>query len=374
MSSQPRGWSSIDNDAQTQYPVEDGFLQHQHASQTSASPLVHAYDGSRAPVHSLSSNNSSFSHVNSQNMLGSGLEKNSQGLHERQDLINGYNLSDGQQLSAQDAMQPLHKIQSSSAHSGGFPNSQQLHDNRIAQTVHANDANTPVAASITGSQESSSSRPPKAPKPRQMSAGGFTVPRQIRARGGEPKPSWTEQKTKAGKERKRLPLACIACRRKKIRCSGEKPTCRHCHRARVPCVYKVSHKKAAPKTDYMAMLDRRLKRMEERVIKIIPKDEAAEPNSIIRAVVKPLAAQSIAGKKRDAQEAFGSHLDDWAKTKAPTSLQTGRKTDEGSIYSDGAEFLPPPEIQEHLSEVFFDYIYGQSYHLMHKPTFMRRLR
>lgn len=48
-------------------------------------------------------------------------------------------------------------------------------------------------------------------------------------------PPWSELKTKAGKERKRLPLACIACRRKKIRCSGEKPACKHCLRSRIPC-------------------------------------------------------------------------------------------------------------------------------------------
>lgn len=47
-------------------------------------------------------------------------------------------------------------------------------------------------------------------------------------------PLWSELKTKAGKERKRLPLACIACRRKKIRCSGEKPACKHCLRSRIP--------------------------------------------------------------------------------------------------------------------------------------------
>lgn len=52
----------------------------------------------------------------------------------------------------------------------------------------------------------------------------------------EKPPAWSELKTKAGKERKRLPLACIACRRKKIRCSGEKPACKHCLRPDLPCV------------------------------------------------------------------------------------------------------------------------------------------
>ncbi len=188
------------------------------------------------------------------------------------------------------------------------------------------------------------------------------------------RPPWSELKTKAGKERKRLPLACIACRRKKIRCSGEKPSCKHCMRSRI-CVYKVTARKAAPRTDYMAMLDKRLKRMEERVIKIIPKDELAESSAIPRAIIKPSAAfQSNAGKKRGAEEAFGPQLDEWTNGKASSVPVNARSTDESKVSTEGAEFLPSAEIQEHLSEVFFDIVYGQSYHLLHKPSYIRRLR
>ncbi|KAM0803374.1 fungal-specific transcription factor domain-containing protein [Usnea florida] len=188
------------------------------------------------------------------------------------------------------------------------------------------------------------------------------------------KPHWSELKTKAGKERKRLPLACIACRRKKIRCSGEKPACKHCLRSRIPCVYKVTTRKAAPRTDYMAMLDKRLKRMEERVIKIIPKEES---EAVPRAIIKPsaaAAAQANSGKKRSNDEAFGPQLDEWVNSKPTTQLSKGQGNHESSISTDGEEHLPAPELQNHLSEVFFDNLYGQSYHLLHKPSYMRRLR
>jgi hypothetical protein len=203
-------------------------------------------------------------------------------------------------------------------------------------------------------------------------------------------PAWSELKTKAGKERKRLPLACIACRRKKIRCSGEKPACKHCLRSRIPCVYKVTTRKAAPRTDYMAMLDKRLKRMEDRVIRIIPKEEQGVVASTGRSNVKPAIppAPPKAGasqKKRGAEQAFDEELDDWANTKAadPAKKQTtteAAKTesttidaDEHSLLKEGADQLPPKDLQQHLSEVFFDYVYGQSYHLLHKPSFMRKL-
>lgn len=196
-------------------------------------------------------------------------------------------------------------------------------------------------------------------------------------------PPWSEMKTKAGKERKRLPLACIACRRKKIRCSGEKPACKHCLRSRIPCVYKVTTRKAAPRTDYMAMLDKRLKRMEERVIKLIPKESMGTLNTVPRAVVKPplpgAPPKGGSTKKRPAEEAFGAELDEWSRTKVANPAESrGSQPPKGvdpenSLLTEGVESLPPKEIQEHLAEVYFDYCYGQSYPLLHKPSFMRRL-
>jgi hypothetical protein len=192
---------------------------------------------------------------------------------------------------------------------------------------------------------------------------------------------WSELRTKAGKERKRLPLACIACRRKKIRCSGEKPACKHCLRSRIPCVYKITTRKAAPRTDYMAMLDKRLKRMEERVIRLIPKE--SQP-SVPRAVVKPsfsTMSSKATGKKRAASEAFGpdADLEKWAKAgnpiKSADSAQPAKDKDleERGLLIEGADILPPKNIQLHLAEIYFDFVYGQSYPLLHKPSFMRRL-
>jgi Fungal specific transcription factor domain/Fungal Zn(2)-Cys(6) binuclear cluster domain len=202
----------------------------------------------------------------------------------------------------------------------------------------------------------------------------------------EDPPSWSELKTKAGKERKRLPLACIACRRKKIRCSGEKPACKHCLRSRVPCVYKVTARKAAPRTDYMAMLDKRLKRMEERVIKVIPKEDLPDFSATGRAVVRPALpvpvskpSKSSPTKKRTADEAFAKELDDWTQARAkplPDHLGQPRhsRDSEKTLLTEGAECLPSKELQEHLAEVFFDCVYGQSYLLLHKPSFMRKLK
>ncbi|KHO00695.1 zinc finger transcription factor 1 [Metarhizium album ARSEF 1941] len=208
-------------------------------------------------------------------------------------------------------------------------------------------------------------------------------------------PAWSELKTKAGKDRKRLPLACIACRRKKIRCSGEKPACKHCLRSRIPCVYKVTTRKAAPRTDYMAMLDKRLKRMEDRIIKIIPKPDQDAVCAVARAVVRPAMPGTSQGnkcpsKKRGVDGAFGADLEAWAKG-PPTKVKAScdgvcdgpddaslspddGEPDENLLFQEGTDALPSKEVQEHLAEIFFDNVYGQAYHLLHKPSFMRKLK
>ncbi len=183
-------------------------------------------------------------------------------------------------------------------------------------------------------------------------------------------------------------MACIACRRKKIRCSGEKPACKHCLRSRIPCVYKVTARKAAPRTDYMAMLDKRLKRMEERIIKVVPKAEQDNVTpSVTRAVVKPAIPGTLNGsksapKKRGAEEAFGPDLDHWARTPSKSKMDGANKpssvlvqeAEEGKLLLEGGDALPSKEIQEHLAEIFFENIYGQAYHILHKPSYMRKLR
>lgn len=254
----------------------------------------------------------------------------------------------------------------------------------VGRTTSVGDSS---ATSQTSSREHGGLRPDESLSVQETSLEGSNYAYHLNTENREWRdqpPPWSELKTKAGKERKRLPLACIACRRKKIRCSGEKPACKHCLRSRIPCVYKVTARKAAPRTDYMAMLDKRLRRMEDRVIKIIPNDEPRDLAAIGRASVKPAPSGPLTkthgSKKRVAEEAFGAELDEWSSTDAHG---TGRPPDhplkvqdveESRLLTERANSLPAKEIQEHLAEVFFDCVYGQSYHLLHKPSFMRRLR
>ncbi|KAF3156904.1 hypothetical protein TWF751_002528 [Orbilia oligospora] len=199
---------------------------------------------------------------------------------------------------------------------------------------------------------------------------------------------WSETKTKAGKDRKRLPLACIACRRKKIRCSGEKPACKHCVRARTPCVYKQTARKFVPRTDYMATLDKRMKRMEERLLKYVSKDQASALGPIARSVVKPNPAvlQNLSdpqgnSRKRSAEKAFSEEarkkpalVPKVSESTQPLSVKRSQGDVSDEMLEEGKDKLPSRELQEHLVEVYFECVYGQTYLLLHKPSFMRRFK
>tara|TARA_R110002060_G_scaffold76173_3_gene86349 strand:- start:53 stop:625 length:573 start_codon:yes stop_codon:yes gene_type:complete len=139
----------------------------------------------------------------------------------------------------------------------------------------------------------------------------------------------------------------------------------------------------------MAMLDKRLKRMEERIIKIIPKEEQdGTAAAVTRAIVKPgipgaATVKNINSKKRPADEAFAQELDHWSKSVSNSNIDGGgskpmplmiQEAEENRLLTEGAEALPSKELQEHLSEIFFENVNGQTYHLLHKPSFMRKLR
>ncbi|RPA99720.1 hypothetical protein L873DRAFT_1682915 [Choiromyces venosus 120613-1] len=139
----------------------------------------------------------------------------------------------------------------------------------------------------------------------------------------------------------------------------------------------------------MAMLDRRLKRMEERLIKNVPKEEVSAVlsttgRSVVRPSISTTSARSgTSARKRTAATAFGDELDVWARSDSSiTRKGMPEAWGDGPLgggvgklgADDGSHALPPKDIQEHLAEVFFDYVYGQPYFVLHKPSFMRRLR
>lgn len=64
-------------------------------------------------------------------------------------------------------------------------------------------------------------------------------------------------------KRKRLTQACDACRKKKVKCSGEKPSCNNCTRLGTHCTYLPSTRKRGPRVGLVESLEKRLQQMEK---------------------------------------------------------------------------------------------------------------
>ncbi|EFX04748.1 c6 zinc finger domain containing protein [Grosmannia clavigera kw1407] len=57
-------------------------------------------------------------------------------------------------------------------------------------------------------------------------------------------------------------LACLICRRRKLKCDGRRPSCSTCSRLGHPCSYDEVRKKSGPKRGYVKALEERLKQVE----------------------------------------------------------------------------------------------------------------
>jgi hypothetical protein len=53
-------------------------------------------------------------------------------------------------------------------------------------------------------------------------------------------------------------LACVVCRRRKLKCDGIKPSCSTCARLGHTCAYDEVRKKSGPKRGYVKALEERL--------------------------------------------------------------------------------------------------------------------
>lgn len=56
-------------------------------------------------------------------------------------------------------------------------------------------------------------------------------------------------------------IACILCRKRKLRCDGTRPTCATCKRLSHDCTYDEVRKKSGPKRGYVKLLEQRLREL-----------------------------------------------------------------------------------------------------------------
>ncbi|KAJ6787267.1 hypothetical protein PWT90_05860 [Aphanocladium album] len=179
------------------------------------------------------------------------------------------------------------------------------------------------------------------------------------------KPSWTKLKTKAGKQRRRLPLACTSCRNKKVRCSGEQPSCKNCAQVGRQCTYNTTSRRG-------------IFRHSLRSIQTLQSEQDLQASDGVDLEPNFHFSESL---PCPSSQQTGPAVDDKTKTQAEsceTAPNSGnlldlRNTLHATAGDDGPE-LPAKDLQAHLFDVFFEHVHGEPFYLLHRPSCMAQLR
>lgn len=83
------------------------------------------------------------------------------------------------------------------------------------------------------------------------------VPEPNRNGNSSQTPNGTDAPNDAAKQPKRI--ACVLCRKRKLKCDGTRPACGTCKRLSHDCAYDEVRKKSGPKRGYVKLLEARLR-------------------------------------------------------------------------------------------------------------------
>ncbi|KAF2691293.1 hypothetical protein K458DRAFT_69880 [Lentithecium fluviatile CBS 122367] len=172
-------------------------------------------------------------------------------------------------------------------------------------------------------------------------------------------------------------IACVLCRKRKLRCDGARPTCGTCKRLSHDCAYDEVRKKSGPKRGYVKLLEARLQQVET----LLKNQETPDVN-------KDASRQdsTTAYVATTLQQPLPNSSNDFlgAPDKAPLSISPGPDSFQNggtSAHTAEGEFpwemiglgldepLPPQDVMDDLYQIYFVKIH-QSFPIIHKPRFM----
>ncbi|OAA58432.1 nitrogen assimilation transcription factor nirA [Niveomyces insectorum RCEF 264] len=144
-------------------------------------------------------------------------------------------------------------------------------------------------------------------------------------------PSHRTSKGPGGNTSRKYGFSCLACRRRKVRCSGERPACRGCARSGVECVYR-------PQNPSVARLSTALERSEARIAEL---QEALRGAETLNALSCRAHSQSQESDLHESPE----------RAESETASKTSLSIDEsGAVQYYGATsrfHQPPPADGQH---------------------------
>ncbi|KAG0003420.1 hypothetical protein BGZ80_007601 [Entomortierella chlamydospora] len=183
-------------------------------------------------------------------------------------------------------------------------------------------------------------------------------------------------------KRKRLTQACDPCRKKKIKCDGNKPSCGNCAKLDIQCTYLPSMKKRGPRQGYIELLEKRLDKM-EKMLQNGPGvvDQESLDTTVAKDENDPNEPAFTRPDKPDSRyfgntSAFSHYNDSDRVISVAASCPTVTRQEQSKalirnkkpLYGLKGE-VPRKDVLDHLIQLFFDSVYYQL-PIIHPGSFM----
>ncbi|EEB06979.1 transcription factor [Schizosaccharomyces japonicus yFS275] len=197
-------------------------------------------------------------------------------------------------------------------------------------------------------------------------------------------------RTKTGRIRKRLAAACATCRKRKIRCSGSIPSCANCQKNKLSCLYPARRNSIQSEEQRLFMMEKTTAALAASPSS--PPSSSGRRSSVSASVSSISPRESFEHETRSNTAAFSSSPEMISPTFSSSTLQSLSLSEKrisselhpsytaphrlpgGPMWTEGADLLPPLDVQVRLAKVFFTYCHGQPFILFHRETFMQYLQ
>ncbi|KAJ5823304.1 Transcription factor [Penicillium robsamsonii] len=185
-------------------------------------------------------------------------------------------------------------------------------------------------------------------------------------------------------------IACVVCRRRKLRCDGRRPSCGTCSRLGHECSYDEVRKKSGPKRGYVKQLEARLAQVETLLKGQDPEpiQRTSPPQPLENAFTAPIADESILDlpdlSVLGGLGGIGGNMDNSFSSLAgagqpsqmsypPLPTTQGGGNPQWDLISLGLEEpLPSQDVIDELEAIFFEKIYP-TMPIIHRPRYFAAL-
>lgn len=166
-------------------------------------------------------------------------------------------------------------------------------------------------------------------------------------------------------------IACVLCRKRKLRCDGARPTCGTCNRLSHDCAYDDVRKKSGPKRGYVKLLEARLQQVET----LLKNQDSSEQNNNVprQDPASAYIANTLQqGPPQPTEQGPTNYAE--ALSPRPDALQNGVPNSDGDFSWEMIglgldEPLPPQDVVNDLYQIYFKKVHP-SIPIIHKPRFL----